>query len=1102
MKKFFTLLVFSLIIQTFNTATAQDLDTITIYGRVVDQNSAVIPGAEIQAVLLKTGASRKTVTDAQGLYRLIQLEPGTYLVRAFIAGFAGQEIPDLVTTSGQSNRLDFMLMPASLSVETVVIPIESSFADESKRTVIGATLPNSQTALLPLPTRSIFDLVFTLPGVTEEPLSTRDLAEDRNVNHASTPEEAGTFALSGSPAYSNNLTIDGLDNNDDRAATERFQPSLEAVEEVQVITNQFSAEYGRASGGRINVRTRGGSQTFHGRAFYNFRDEALSANTFRNKSVGLARLPLQEHVGGFTFSGPLQIPRLRLSNHPLFFFSYELDKVLDSLLIDTLLPVEQNTRFPISPPTTLVARRLENAKDPALAAEIAPFVSPVSTPFTNTSILTRIDHQFSNSHNATVVFQLGRLTNQRQNSGNNRLADALQFKQRNSDAFSYSDNVVVSPKAVNQIRFQYSRLLPRFTAQASGPVVLITLNDSLPSDDKGRRTGTVVAGSSTSGGTDRREKKWQFQNIFSYASTSHSLKVGVDVHRVSSEFVDLSDASGTFNFASAGDFLANAPSRFRQSFQSTSLQKNTYTGLFVQDEWQILPQLLLSYGLRYERESIIHDANNFGPRLAVAYTPFSSGRFVVRAGGGIFYNRALLRTIDDFTLGAQKIVFDTNTLRDSTGKLLSNEQRRRFIAANLQFPDTLSADSALVREFGFVNRQFSRRLDRALRIPESYQLNVGASQDLGQDFSLEANLTFTRGIHLWREFNANAPRLPDGYSSLSEFLLSRDFPNFLISTSGGRLLYSASNAGELVRFVASSDPGSSVTRLVETNLPISLLNLNSVTSTTPVDVALAALNQLRPDPSQAEVEQLISAGNSFYRGLTLQLLKRFSGDNHSLSFRLAYTFSHLIDDGVVNTSDALRPADFRAERARSLLDRRHRLVMSGVVALPNWFGGLQLAPVVRLASGAPFNISLGGVDRNLDDVGNDRPNYYGDLRRLRWRAPGEELDKSILQQFGVTTIGESGNLPRNAGNGPGLFVFDLNLTREFRISERTRLRAGVEFDNVLNKTVFSFGSEFINFSALSPSATPEQRQAFEDSFLVATRTMRPRQIRLGLRLEF
>jgi hypothetical protein len=248
-----------------------------------------------------------------------------------------------------------------------------------------------------------------------------------------------------------------------------------------------------------------------------------------------------------------------------------------------------------------------------------------------------------------------------------------------------------------------------------------------------------------------------------------------------------------------------------------------------------------------------------------------------------------------------------------------------------------------------------------------------------------------------------------------------------------------------------------------------------------LEVALAAINNLRPDPSRGELEQLISAGNSFYRGMTVELRKRFGS---GFSFRAGYTLSSLIDDGVVNTSDALVPADFHAERARSLLDRRHRLVLSGVFNLPHL---LQLAPIWRVASGAPFNISLGGVDRNLDDVSNDRPNYSGDLRLLRWRAPGSPLEALVTESFSVPPIGQVGNLPRNAGHGPGLFVFDLNVTREIRLSERVFVRLSVEFDNVLNKTVFSFGSEFIDIG---------------DSFLVPKRTMRPRQVRIGLKIDF
>ena len=291
--------------------------------------------------------------------------------------------------------------------------------------------------------------------------------------------------------------------------------------------------------------------------------------------------------------------------------------------------------------------------------------------------------------------------------------------------------------------------------------------------------------------------------------------------------------------------------------------------------------------------------------------------------------------------------------------------------------------------------------------------------------------------------------------------------------------------------------------MIESGIPVSVFNLNSVNSTSALNAALAAINELRPDPTRGELEQLAAIGNSFYHGLTLEARRRFGQHTNGLAFslRAAYTLSRLVDDGVVNTSDAVRPGDFRHERARSLLDRRHRFVLSGLVDLPRALLRLRLAPVLRLASGAPFNLSL-GVDRNLDDVDNDRPMFNGDLSALRARRRGTPLAAALVASLALPIIGQTGNLPRNAGTGPKLFLFDLNLTREFRLSERARVRPTVEFDNVLNKTVFAFDAEFINFNALRPDASAEQRQAFLDSFLVPTRTLRPRSVRLGLRFDF
>src|SRR6266436_8158269 len=379
---FLFVLLAAFVCLTPSLSTAQDLDNVTISGSVTDQNQALIPGAIVTATLRATGAERTVIADGNGQFRLIQLPPGIYNVTASFTNFAAEEKSDLNPLAGQNVTLDFVLKPAAINATAVVVSIAEAPQVDTTRTIVGGTVTTSEVESLPVNNRSPFDLIFTLGGVRKDKNKTRELAEDRTSSR-STPEEAGNFSLSGGAAYSNNLTIDGLDNNDDRGARERFTPSIEAVAEVQVIRNQFAAEYGRASGGRVNLLTRSGANQYHGRAFYFFRDESLNANTWKNNSLGLSRLPLQEHDPGFTFSGPLVIPKIYNGRNRTFFFTaYEYDTFLDSTLIDALVPVDQNPLFPLPAPTNLTLKRAENPSAPALVAAngIAPFVSTVSTP--------------------------------------------------------------------------------------------------------------------------------------------------------------------------------------------------------------------------------------------------------------------------------------------------------------------------------------------------------------------------------------------------------------------------------------------------------------------------------------------------------------------------------------------------------------------------------------------------------------------------------------------------------------------------------------------------------------------------------------------------
>lgn len=357
------------------------------------------------------------------------------------------------------------------------------------------------------------------------------------------------------------------------------------------------------------------------------------------------------------------------------------------------MPVEQNPSFPLPRPTTLEGRRFEpTATEPNAPAELAPFVEGVSTPLRTHAATFRLDHNYTQTHNATLLLQLGRAKNLRQFGGGLRLAESLQGRRRDSEALAYTDNFVLSTTTFNQLRAQLSRLRPALLSSGRGPVVLIDINDSLSSGDPQDRSGTLVAGSSTSGASDRKEMRFQLQETLTLVRASHTLKLGADVQRVRSVFIDLSDATGTYTFASAGDFLADTPSRFRQRFNTESIRLNTYSGFFIQDEWRPRPTLTLTAGLRYENETVLRDRNNFAPRLALALDPTGSGKTAIRVGAGLFFNRVLLRTLDDFSLGRNTIDFDTNDLPSSA--------RRAFIAANLHFPDTLSADSPLVQQLG------------------------------------------------------------------------------------------------------------------------------------------------------------------------------------------------------------------------------------------------------------------------------------------------------------------------------------------------------------------------------------------------------------------
>jgi len=1119
---------------------AQDLDDVTISGRITDSNKLPIVGATVVVTNQQSGIERTSTTNDDGRYRFVDLPPGVYKVKASAAGFGGKERIDLNTIAAQNLQLDFNLAPADVQAQaTVTVDDTDTPAVDTTRIIVGGTVSQREIEEIPNNTRNALDLVLTLGGTSEEALSTKDLAEDTNAPNRLPPTEQGNFSLSGGASYSNNITIDGMDNNDDRGARDRFQPSLESIAEVQVIRNQFSAEYGRASGGRVNLRTRSGTNRLQGRAFMFFRDDGLNANTWYNNSRNLPRREFTEYNPGFTLGGPIVLPGgYDGHNRTFFFFAYEYNKLQDTSLIDTWIPVTPNSRFELPAPTDSAQFCDVLGSPPAPCAAGVGAMSNYSltlpTPNQANLITARIDHELFKGNNLTFGWQMGRKNLLRTSSTATltRIEDTIQERNQNTDAFNVTDNHVFGSSTVNQARFQWSLYEPSFqTDVPDAPVVLIGYRNP-----ETNTVQTLIAGNSSASiassnifADSRKESRYQIQDSVTHVRGAHTIRFGADIQRVNSRNTALTDNSGTYNFGSVFNYSNNVLSRYRHNFGTATAVINTYWGAFVNDEVRIRPNLTFSGGIRYERETAVDDNDNWGPRVGIAWDPFKKGKGVVRFGAGIFYNRVLLRTVSDFIQNQQGGLasFDSNTITTT------NNARANVLAQlALDFPNAYDSieglQAAITRATcgasacspttGFINFSGNnanplRSVDPNLKIPESYQFNIGFERQLWKDWVFEANYTWNKTVHLWREYNPNAAVAPAPYADLTAWLLGNPVYTFTNSNNTVRTYRffsdpahpeislstsqttqtTCSNTATVTCFVNLATRSNSTTA---PSTAVGGVGVNSIGSA--IGVAIEAVRVLRPDRNFDEKERVVSVGNAKYNGLVLELRSRFRkiGWGFSSSFRIVYTLSKMQDDGLNNTTNAEVNNDFGSEWALATQDRRHRFALTGTFETPWWFGKVRFSPLFRYGSPAPFNLGT-GVDRNLNDVSTDRPLFSGNLDDITYREPGSPYPASLAAQFTMPLIGaKSGNLPRNAGRGPSMYLFDLSLSREFRFRERFRLRPAFEVGNVFNARVFSFGSEFIDFFGDQPT------QAQMDGFLVPSRTYRARDMRLGIRFDF
>jgi hypothetical protein len=1157
-----SLLTCALILSISTFSVAQDLDNVTISGKVTDSNNQIILGATVTAKFITTGIERSVQTDDEGRYRLINLPPGSYKLKVTAANFAPQETKELTTVAAQNVQFNFSLKPGEVSgAVEVVAGGDEALAVDTTRTIVAGTLTTQQIEELPNTDRNALNLVLTLGGTSEEAGSVKDLADDRGQNSRTPPAEQGNFSLSGGTSYSNNITIDGFDNNDDRAASDRFQPSIEAIQEVQVVKNQFSSEYGRASGGRVNIAIKTGTNKFHGRVYGNYRDNNFNANSWYNNSRRLDRPSLVELNPGFNFGGPVIIPFGEGKsiydghNKTFFFVNYEYLKLRDTTLVDTYVPVVGNPRFSLPAGNAACIALSGVCTDQLSGAAISPYRSFLITPNLTHSFTSTLKHIFNDKNDIVFGLTNGRKNNKRTNGTTvTRLDDAVQAKISQTTAYNINYNHTFNSNLINNFRSQYSIFTPSFQTDApDDPVVLIAYRaPTTNSLDPITISSTLITGNSTSSVTGvssafaqaRKEKKWQFVDSLTYVTGRHTLIAGFDTQSIKSVATVLTDATGTFNFANVLDYQQNRLSRYRQNYGNFQDVKNTYYGFFLQDGMRLFSNLTLNYGLRYERETAVSDNNNFGPRLGMAWGN-KKGNGVVRFGAGIFYNKVLLRTVGDSIQNTNSglISFDTNTI--GTG---ATDSRRIAILAAIaqQFPNNYASIADLqslaarvcptvvlplgpctstTGTTGNVSTSGNplRSVEPNLRIPESYQFNIGYERDLGKGFVFEANYTWNKTSHLWRDSNPNAPRLPSGFADWTAYL--RANPYTFTNTNGTVRTYQF-YLGSTTDTTGVSTSQTTQTACSTTTAVTCFVNLNttSISSTAPasavtglngnsvggpIGLALAAIARFRPDQTVEETSRIGSRGSAFYQGLVVELRsRRHNFGGFGTTFRSSYTLSSTKDDGLNNTANAEIDGDFNREWARSVQDRRHAFALAGTFDMPKWLGKLRFSPLVRWKSSNPFGLGDGGSDRNLDDVGTDRLNFSGNLKDIVFRKPGSAFPIDLAKQFALAPIGaKSGNLPRNAGTGPSFYLFDLSVTREFKINERIKFRPNIQFGNILNAAVFSYGGDFIDFSGLGdlnadPSTLTATQISNRANFLVPSRTYRQRDIRLGFRLDF
>jgi hypothetical protein len=682
-----------------------------VKGQVTDATGASIPGASIK-ITGPGGYSKDLSTDAQGTFAATGLSPGNYTVAVSHFGFTTFQSKSLKVGAGQTVNL-----PVSLQLQAQ--RQEVTISSETTGTV--STDPSSNAGQLVLKQQDIESL----------PDDPDDLASDLQ-------------ALAGPAAGPNGgqIYIDGF--------TGGTLPPKNAIREIRINQNPFSAEFDQLGFGRIEIFTKPGSDHLHGSVFFNDSDSVFnSRNPFlltsspvsgAGTTTALNLTPsFQSRLYGGNLSGAI-------SRKASFFLDVLRREIDDNAIINAV---------------TLNSNLIPS-----------PFSQAFPTPNRFTDVSARIDYQLSTNNTLVTRYSYEDRKVSGAGAGNFTLPSQAFDSLTTENRVQMTDTYVINPRVVNETRFQF---LNDLTAQNAG--------NNLPAINV---LQSFNGGGAQVGRTYDKEQRYELQNYTSFSLGAHSFKAGVRIRSIVLNNLSPNDFGGTFVFSGglAPELDANnqpvlgsngqpvtvqitSIEQYRRTllFQSMGLPfaqiqalgggasqfsisagnpfaslNQTDAGLFFQDDWKVASNFTLSMGLRYEIQNNIHDPNDWAPRIGIAWAPGKAGKsgqgkWVIRAGAGYFYTR----------------VQDTlylNTLRyNGVNQLSYTVVNPGFYLNDIPPVASLSSTSPLVRY----------QFDNNLKAPYIIQSAIGVERQLPGHTTLAVNFLSSRGVHLLLTRNINAP---------------------------------------------------------------------------------------------------------------------------------------------------------------------------------------------------------------------------------------------------------------------------------------------------------------------------------------------------------